>query len=241
MFLTRITLSPAAFRARNLLASSQSMHAALAASFPVSGERYKDGAPLERLLWRLDHGKVVPEPVLYVASPHGPDMDEAVERITTPERIVTKDFQTVLDAITAGALYSFRLAANPTRYERRKRKAETPTGHITTHQRIPLTKHGDQVAWLVGKLADAGAATLPTTAGGDSLDVVVDGERSDTFTRQDIRRSRRASITIKRVAFKGHLTVTDPDKFRSALSVGIGPAKGYGCGLLTIAAPVVAT
>jgi CRISPR system Cascade subunit CasE len=35
--------------------------------------------------------------------------------------------------------------------------------------------------------------------------------------------------------FEGRLLITDPDALRAALVTGIGPAKGYGCGLLTLA------
>lgn len=233
MYLTRITLSPTAFRARNLLASSQNLHAALAASFPVSGKANMDGSPIERILWRLDHGHGLPEPVLFIASPRGPDLDEAAERITTPDRIVSKDFDPVLAAIKSGDTYSFRLAANPTRYKRREENIGTATGRIATHQRAPLHRHDDQVAWLLDKLTAAGADLNFTGAG--VPDVVVDGERTDAFTRHDARTKRLSSVAIKRVTFKGHLTVNDPGRFRAAITHGIGPAKGYGCGLLTIA------
>jgi len=238
MYLTRITLSPTAFRARNLLASSQNLHAALAASFPVSQTRNKDGSPVERILWRLDSGKSMLEPVLYIVSPSGPDLDEATERITTEDRIVSKDYQPVLDRIATSDIYSFRVAANPTRYERLQTKVQTPTGHIATHRRTPLHKHDEQVSWLVSKLAEAGAAPLETSAASGGVDLVVDGETTDTFTRQGTKTNRRSGVSIKRVGFKGHLAVTDPDLFRVALSRGIGAAKGYGCGLVTIAAPV---
>jgi CRISPR system Cascade subunit CasE len=35
--------------------------------------------------------------------------------------------------------------------------------------------------------------------------------------------------------FEGALTVTDAGRFVAALSQGIGRAKAYGCGLLTVA------
>jgi CRISPR system Cascade subunit CasE len=37
--------------------------------------------------------------------------------------------------------------------------------------------------------------------------------------------------------FAGHLAVSDPDALRRSLVVGIGHARAYGCGLLTLAAP----
>ncbi|MDT0263790.1 type I-E CRISPR-associated protein Cas6/Cse3/CasE [Jatrophihabitans lederbergiae] len=237
MYLTRITLSPTAFRARSLLSSSQNLHAALAASFPVSGEQNKDGSPVERILWRLDTSRSNPEPNLFVVSPHGPDMDEAAERITIKSRVLTKDYQPVLDRITAGDVYSFRITANPTSYERRQDKIETTSGHLSTHTRKPLHRHDEQVSWLVAKLAQSGAAPVPSSTVPGGIDLVVDGETSDMFTRRAAASKRTSGVTIKRVGFKGHLTVTDVAALRSALTLGIGAAKGYGCGLLTLAPP----
>src|SRR5690606_23959414 len=54
--------------------------------------------------------------------------------------------------------------------------------------------------------------------------------------RQDASFKRRSrTVTIRRVQFDGVLAVTDADQFRSTLTQGVGPAKAYGCGLLTLA------
>lgn len=42
-------------------------------------------------------------------------------------------------------------------------------------------------------------------------------------------------VTLNRVAFEGILTVKDPELLRSAMLNGLGAAKAYGCGLLTLA------
>lgn len=44
-----------------------------------------------------------------------------------------------------------------------------------------------------------------------------------------------APVTLTRVTYNGILQVTDPAALRRALTGGIGPAKAYGCGLLTLA------
>ncbi|TVT61952.1 type I-E CRISPR-associated protein Cas6/Cse3/CasE, partial [Amycolatopsis rhizosphaerae] len=44
-------------------------------------------------------------------------------------------------------------------------------------------------------------------------------------------------ITVRAVRYDGHLIITDRDAFTAALQTGIGPAKAYGCGLLTLAPP----
>ena len=41
-------------------------------------------------------------------------------------------------------------------------------------------------------------------------------------------------ICFSTLDFSGLLTVADPEKFLSTLYGGIGPAKGFGCGLLLI-------
>jgi CRISPR system Cascade subunit CasE len=47
----------------------------------------------------------------------------------------------------------------------------------------------------------------------------------------------RDRVTINTAVFEGHLTITDLERFRHTLLRGIGRAKAYGCGLLTIARP----
>jgi CRISPR system Cascade subunit CasE len=42
-------------------------------------------------------------------------------------------------------------------------------------------------------------------------------------------------VVIQMVTYEGRLVVTAPDVLRERLLCGIGPAKAYGCGLLTLA------
>jgi len=57
--------------------------------------------------------------------------------------------------------------------------------------------------------------------------------------RRTLRFDRQArTVTLATATFEGHLTVEAPEALRAALIGGIGPAKGYGCGLLTLATPM---
>ena len=47
--------------------------------------------------------------------------------------------------------------------------------------------------------------------------------------------SQKTQVSINVAVYEGELKVVDPDLFRQALTQGIGRAKAYGCGLLTIA------
>ena len=55
---------------------------------------------------------------------------------------------------------------------------------------------------------------------------------SDLF---DSRRKGGAAIIVQRACFEGVLQVTRGDALRAALLDGIGPAKAFGCGLLSLA------
>jgi CRISPR system Cascade subunit CasE len=45
----------------------------------------------------------------------------------------------------------------------------------------------------------------------------------------------RGGIVVEPVRYDGHLIITDPDAFTTAILNGIGRAKAYGCGLLSLA------
>jgi CRISPR system Cascade subunit CasE len=65
----------------------------------------------------------------------------------------------------------------------------------------------------------------------DEPDVQITATTNDRFTRA----GSPGAIELLKVTFDGSLTVTDPEKLRHGLCNGIGRAKGYGCGLLTLA------
>ena len=64
-------------------------------------------------------------------------------------------------------------------------------------------------------------------------------DRDDTgFDKPDPRperKGKRMRVPVVTATFDGRLTVTDPEALRQALTSGIGRAKAYGCGLMTLA------
>ena len=48
------------------------------------------------------------------------------------------------------------------------------------------------------------------------------------------KKSQKDGVKISMVDFSGTLTVTDAEAFKKILFEGVGPAKGFGCGLLLI-------
>ncbi|MFC5996768.1 type I-E CRISPR-associated protein Cas6/Cse3/CasE [Pseudonocardia hispaniensis] len=216
MHFTRFEINPQRRAARAMLASPQRMHAAVLAGFPESRDEHAAG----RILWRLDEGRH--DVVLYVVSPGKPDLTHLVETIGRPTYgWQTRDYGPFLDRLAAGDRWAFRLLANPvhnirpTEGGRGKR-----VGHITVAQ---------QTDWFLRQAERHGLAVLTGALG--EPDVAVRSRRTLRFARGP------RTVTLSTAVFEGILRVEDPAALRAALVGGIGPGKGYGCGLLTLAAP----
>jgi len=56
--------------------------------------------------------------------------------------------------------------------------------------------------------------------------------RVERYASLDLTKPNGTRVRLGTCDFAGTLTVTDEALFRQALKQGIGPAKGFGCGLL---------
>lgn len=227
-YLTRMEINPRRRAARRYLGSPQVMHAAVEASFPASTAG-------ERRLWRIDR---VGEGVwLYILSATRPDLTHVVEEIGRPatQGWVTKDYAPFLDRLAPGQVWAFRLTANPTHSGRRSRgSADTQRfGHLTVAQ---------QEQWLSSRLGGWGTRSVGTVQEAGGADHVAPvsfaavGREVVQFTHAAAGAGRR-QITLTRTSFEGALEVVDPEALRVALVNGMGHAKSYGCGLMTLARP----
>ncbi|MER7168948.1 type I-E CRISPR-associated protein Cas6/Cse3/CasE [Micromonospora sp. NPDC000207] len=220
MFLTRFQINPARRNARKLLTSPQAMHAAVRAGFADPTGYERDG---HRTLWRLD--TAAPATVhLYIVSPGRPDLTHLVEQAGWPttEAWVTRDYDGLLTALRPGQEWAFRLTANPTHSGRK-------TADAKETQRFGYLREPEQVDWLTRRAERNGFAVATQPNGRPN--VRLHQRRTDTFKRG------MGTVTLTTATFDGILHVTDPDSFRRALTSGIGHAKAYGCGLLTLAPP----
>ncbi len=219
MFLTRFQINPARRGARKLLSSPHAMHAAVRAAFPVATDYERPGS---RTLWRLD----TPAPAtvhLYIVSPGRPDLTHLIEQAgwpTSDEAWVTRDYDGLLDSLAPGQDWAFRLTANPTHSGRK-------TADAKETQRFGYLREHEQIAWLMGR----------TDRHGFALASQHDGRPNVRLHRRQTQSFKRGmgTVTLTTATFDGILQITDPDAFRRALTSGIGHAKAYGCGLLTLA------
>lgn len=216
MHLTQFEINAARRGARGLLSSPQRMHAAVLSCF-TSAER--DPTAEGRILWRVDQRGT--QTLLYLASPHRPDLTNLAEQAGWPTKQTWRigDYARLLDRLAPGDEWAFRLTANPV-HSGRKEGAERSQrfGHVTVAQ---------QETWLTTRAERLGFAI--NVGAHKELDLIIRDRRTQRFQRDG------RTVTLATATYEGRLTVTEPDALRVALTCGIGPAKGYGCGLLTLA------
>jgi CRISPR system Cascade subunit CasE len=220
MYLTRFDINPARRGAHRLLGSPQAMHAAVLACFPPHGP---DDTPPEgraRVLWRVDRaGKTAAQ--LYVVSPSTPDLTHLVEQAGWPttQTWQSRDYTPLLDRLEQGQRWGFRLKANPVHNVRVQEGNRTqPLGHVTVAQ---------QQNWLTTRVEKHGFTLTKGTDG--EPQVVVHDREIVRFIRQG------KTVTLTTATYDGILEINDALALRAAMVTGIGRAKGYGCGLLTLA------
>lgn len=228
MYLTRFRLNTARIGARRLLSSPQMLHAAVMSSFAEIPPAQKDGP---RVLWRIDRNSKA-ETYLYIVSPAKPDLTHLVEQAGWPEtgRWDTYDYAPFLSRLAAGDRWAFRLTANPVHSIRRKDGEPTKiTAHITQHH---------QRRWLLQRQEAAGFKVVEKPLErrllpeGDEHELIIHDRRQLAFKKA----GQSNPVTLVTVTFDGRLEVTDPDAFRRTLTQGLGKAKAYGCGLMTVTA-----
>jgi CRISPR system Cascade subunit CasE len=128
-------------------------------------------------------------------------------------------------AFALGQLLRFRLRANPTKKTGTTTKADRLAGLPRRNgQRVALLHENEQLDWLSRKEEQGGFRVLHVTVTPEGFVQSTKGADTD-----------RLRLSLMGVRFDGLLSVTDPDRFLQTLCEGVGPAKGFGFGLLSLA------
>lgn len=220
MYLSRMALNPQRRQTRRFLADPQAMHAAVMGAFPPGADADQAARGDGRILWRVDaEGR---ELLLWVVSPERPSFEAIREQAgwSAQPTDVTRSYDGLLDRLAAGQSYAFRLTANPVHTVTDENGQKRRLGHVTVAQ---------QERWLLERCGGMGIAIRPSSVGDGALDLVVRDRRTVTFRRGN------GTVTLRRATYDGTCTVQGPDLLRDALTNGVGRAKGYGCGLMTLA------
>ena len=200
MYLSRVKLNTARTETMRALAAPNRFHGAIELS---DEER-------TRKLWRLDTLKG--EKYLLILTEGALNFTSVAEQFGYDDSYESKVYDSLLERITEGSRWQFRLVANPTIQNKEKGKV---LAHITTEH---------QENWFKNRAGKNGFELKDD-------EWLVTGSKWYMF-----RKKRNSPNTVKFLAatYEGILTVTDVDAFKNALINGIGREKAYGMGLLTI-------
>lgn len=166
------------------------------------------GVAKTRSLWRIDdlYGKKY----LLILSEEKPDFSHMIgEYCREDAKGESRSYDKLLQSVQEGSTYSFKLVANPVKEMNNKK--------------VGIYDSAELVSWLVRK------------AEANGFKVDVNTLRVSPVAKVEFGRHQgEPKVVINKVMYEGLLEVTDVDRFIGALTQGIGRAKAYGCGLLTI-------
>lgn len=123
----------------------------------------------------------------------------------------------------AGTALRFRLRANPVKSQPAPRDSD---GRAPRGKRVALLKPEAQLQWLRNQFRQKDHDTAAVALQG--VKVIPEGWCH-------YRRSKDTKSTCHIVLFEGILIVQNSEALQNIVSAGIGPAKGFGCGLLSLA------
>lgn len=216
MYLSRLILNPRSRQVQSEVEDAYQMHRTILRAYTAS---LPDEA--ERVLFRLEINPDSGVPVILVQSKNQPDWawlsdpDNKYLLHEVTDNPAVKAFD--LNLVTGQEL-RFRLKANPTIKKSARDK------EINNGKRLGLIREEDQVSWLTQKLHAAGCHLLQAQV--NALGQVV-GWRKES--------DQLHKITFHAVQFDGLLRVEDPALLHKHFNTGIGSAKAFGFGLLSLA------
>ena len=197
-----------------------------------------NGYQAHQLVWQLfaDHAERQRDFIYrYEASNGSPIFHTVSERQPAGDseiwNIHTKEYKPKL---RTGQLLGFTVCANPI-LAKREENGQQKRHDVIMEEKLKLKKEGKDcdipdivqkngLKWLEERAVSHGFSIA-------SNNVRVDGYRQHKF----FKKKSNNSISLSTVDFNGILTVTDPDAFiDKCLFKGIGPAKGFGCGLMLV-------
>jgi CRISPR system Cascade subunit CasE len=209
MYLSRLVLDRRSRYVRMDLARPYEMHRTLMHAFP---DDLTEG--VERVLYRLETHPQTGVPTLLVQSKLAPQWTQLPPGyLLAGQEQPNPQVKEIHLSFQPGQLLAFRLLANPTK----RLSKSLPQGREES-KRVGLYKPDEQLAWLLRKGEAHGFQVV-----------------SAVPNQQAAMKDRQRLLEFLGVQFDGLLTVIDPARLSDAVSNGIGSAKAFGCGLLSLA------
>ncbi|MGH9944482.1 MAG: type I-E CRISPR-associated protein Cas6/Cse3/CasE [Pyrinomonadaceae bacterium] len=250
MYLSRLILNARSREARRDLGDCQALHRTLLSAFPQAEANSEGAREQFELLYRADYDRRMKSFAVLVQSRVAPDWSRLPDGYVLPAAggaagCECKPIADKLDNLGEGVRLRFRLRANPTRrvWAGNKREESGAQG-----KRVELRGEEKQLDWLRRKGEAHGfrLVSVQLPADEEATQRVVanvrvlpeaksHGWRRDPMADDGDGRRKKSRLTFGAALFEGELEVTDAAAFRRAVEEGVGPAKAYGFGLLSLA------
>ncbi len=117
--------------------------------------------------------------------------------------------------------FRFMLRANPTKKIKDKNGKQTNQGK----SRVPLIDEQEIIGWLKRQLQEC------ATINDDELSIL----RRDLLSFRKTKEKQQHFGKIQTITYTGMMTILEPEVLIKKIESGFGPAKSFGCGLLSIA------
>ncbi len=115
----------------------------------------------------------------------------------------------------------FMLMANPTKKIKDKNGKQTNQGKV----RVPLIDELEIINWLKRQLQDCAVVSE------NEISIL----RKDLLAFRKMKEKQQHFGKIQTVTYAGIMAVSDPELLIKKIESGFGPAKSFGCGMLSIA------
>lgn len=216
MYLSRISLDEAPVPTPEFLAAVRTeygLHQAIWSLFADGPDRRRD------FLYHVENRQGPPAVLALSARRPGPS--------GTIWHVDTKEYS---PSLRSGSRLGFLLRANPVRTRDGRRHDVVMEEKQRLRSRSVPSDSWPPEAELV---QEAGAAWLERRAEGLGFRLIA--LRADGYRQLEMGRPGPKQVRLSTIDYSGALEVVDPDLFvRRALYEGIGPAKGFGCGLMLL-------
>lgn len=169
-----------------------------------------------RHLWRID--VLAGKQYLLVLSQEKPDL-KRLETYGVKETAVAKSYDKFLNNLVNDELLRFRLTANPTH---KVTQPGAKQGKVYPHVSI-----AQQQQWLLDRQKNLGFNIVKSKSSYDYDIRLVNRSWPVLYHKQH-------KIRLCQVSYEGLLKISDLEKFKYALTHGIGREKAYGMGLMTV-------
>lgn len=242
LYLSRLLLNPRSRQVWSELAQPYEMHRTLMRAFPKATDDTKRKAREEfDVLFRAEADEWLGAVKVYVQSRIEPNwsflngLNDYLAADTGMPECEFKDIMPACLNIQTGKVLSFRLRANPTKRIGKVIKG----GPELKGKRVGWLREEQQIDWLREKGKPGGFEILMKEIedeNGEIKEVLrVNVHREGKLRGRKEHDGRLHNTTHLAVLFDGLLRITAADAFRETLAKGIGPAKAFGFGLLSVA------